>query len=509
MKKSVITAMLLMAACVQGLCQTQAKFTNPIIPGFHPDPSICRVGDDFYLVNSTFQYFPGVPIYHSRDLVNWEQVGNVLTRPSQLQLPGATSWHGIYAPTLRYNDGVYYMITTNISGGGNFMVTATDPQGPWSDPISLKQGGIDPSLYFEDGRCYMVSNPGNRIVLCEIDAKTGEQLTPSRTIWGGTGGRYPEGPHIYHKDGYYYLLISEGGTELAHSITIARSRDIYGPYESNPANPILTHCSVKAQYSQIQGTGHADMVQSPDGRWWTVFLAYRNYGGSYHHLGRETFIAPVKWDEGEWPVVNGTKPIEKEFTCAALPVPASPAPKFKPAPEGTLGYEWIHMQNPVEANYKVLKDNCIRLTAAGTLTKNDRPTFVGRRQMAPVASFGAKIDASSLGKKSRAGITVYQINDGHADIFCENGNVVVRARLKSVDTELGRIAGAAKGGKAELRVDADESRYHFMCRTSKGWQEVVSIECSLLSTEVVGGFTGVIFGLYAEGSGTADFVLPE
>ncbi|MGN0229135.1 MAG: glycoside hydrolase family 43 protein [Muribaculaceae bacterium] len=508
MKKSVITAILTIVAFAQGFCQAQVEFTNPIIPGFHPDPSICRVGDDYYIVNSTFQYFPGVPIYHSRDLVNWEQIGNVLNRESQLQLGTSSSWDGIYAPTIRYNDGVFYMVTTNLSGRGNFFVTATNPAGPWSEPIWLKQGGIDPSFYFEDGRCYMVSNPGNKIVLCEIDPKTGEQLTPSRAIWGGTGGRYPEGPHIYRKDGYYYLLISEGGTELAHGLTIARSRNIEGPYESNPANPILTHCSVKAQYSHIQGTGHGDLIQSTDGRWWVVFLAYRNYSG-VHHLGRETFIAPVEWKDGGWPVVNGGKPIEEHFKCAALPESASMAPVFPARSKNALGCEWIHIQNPIEDNYKVIGDNTIRLTAAGTLDANNKPTFVGRRQEAVKTSFGTTVDCASLGKGSRAGITVYQIRDGHAEVYCEGKDVVARMRLKSLNVELGRIKGVARGGKAEIRIDADESRYHFMCKTAKGWQEVGSVECSLLSTEVAGGFTGVILGLYAEGSGTAVFELPE
>ena len=216
-------------------------YTNPVIPGYYPDPSVCRVGEDFYLVNSSFQYFPGVPIFHSRDLIHWEQIGNVLDRESQLPLKGASSWTGIYAPTIRYHEGTFYMITTNVGSGGNFFVTATDPRGPWSEPIWLKQGGIDPSLYFEDGRCYMVSNPNDGIWLCEIDPKTGEQLNESQMLWQGDGGRYPEAPHIYHKDGYYYLLIAEGGTEFGHKLTIARSRNIYGPYESNPDNPILYH----------------------------------------------------------------------------------------------------------------------------------------------------------------------------------------------------------------------------------------------------------------------------
>ena len=195
------------------LAQNSQGYQNPVIPGFHPDPSICRVGDDYYLVTSSFQYFPGVPLFHSRDLAHWEQIGHCLTRQSQLPLHDANSTEGIYAPTIRYHEGTFYMTTTNVSDKGNFIVYATNPYGEWSEPVWLEQGGIDPSLYFEDGKCYLVSNPSDGIYLCEINPKTGEQLTESRCIWNGTGGRYPEGPHIYKKDGWYYLLISEGGTE--------------------------------------------------------------------------------------------------------------------------------------------------------------------------------------------------------------------------------------------------------------------------------------------------------
>ena len=348
---SVITALQLTA-------QSAGAYLNPVIPGFNPDPSICRVGNDYYVVNSTFHYFLGVPIYHSTDMVNWEQIGNVLTRDSQLPLNQASSWLGIYATTIRYHEGTFYMITTNVGNGGNFMVTATDPRGPWSEPIWLKQQGIDPSLYWEDGHCYMVSNPGDKIWLCEIDDKTGEQLTESVALWCGDGGRYPEAPHIYKKDGYYYLLISEGGTELAHSLTIARSKNIEGPYISNPANPIMTNCSQKGQVLQVQGTGHGDFVQAPDGSWWVAFLAYRNFGGSYHHLGRETYLAPVQWPEGGWPVVNGGEPID---TLMQANLGGTPVRRLRTVthedlmawPERPM---WMHMQSPIEANYERCQD---------------------------------------------------------------------------------------------------------------------------------------------------------
>lgn len=293
-------------------------YKNPILSGFHPDPSICRVGDDFYLVNSSFEFFPGVPIFHSRDLINWKQIGHCLTRNSQLPLEKAGISQGIYAPTIRYNDGTFYMITTNISDKGNFIVHTKDPAGEWSEPVWLEQKGIDPSLYFENGRCYLTSNPDNMIYLYEIDLKTGKQLSESKALWAGTGGRYPESPHIYKKDNWYYLLISEGGTEYGHKVTIARSRNIDGPYDSNPANPILTHANLNAQTNPIQGTGHGDLVQAGDGSWWMVCLGFRPQSGLHHMLGRETFLAPVRWDKDAWPVVNGNGTQEHiDFTATS------------------------------------------------------------------------------------------------------------------------------------------------------------------------------------------------
>ena len=502
MRKLFFSLSLLASSMVMNVAAQE--YVNPVISGFNPDPSICRVGDDYYVVNSSFQYFPGVPIYHSKDLVNWEQIGNVLNRDSQLPLKGASSWLGIYAPTLRYNDGIYYMVTTNVGNGGNFFVTATRPEGPWSEPVWLEQQGIDPSLYFEDGKCYLVSNPDNNITLCEIDAKTGKQLSESKSIWRGTGGRYPEGPHIYKKDGYYYLLISEGGTELAHKLTIARSRDIYGPYESNPANPIFTHCCMAAQGSVIQGTGHGDFVEAADGSWWITFLAFRFHGGSYHHLGRETFLAPVEWNAGEWPVVNGNMPVDTLMRVATLPLSPVDRQLHRGRFPKTLGAEWVHIQNPVASNYR-LHNGVLELKGAASLTLNDHPTFVGIRQTRPVMSVETLLDCSQMGNEGRAGITVYQINDGHADLFCEGGDAVLRCRMKSLDVELGRVKDVLHKGKCRLRMEADKDRYRFLCKKGDEWQEVGSLECSLLSTEVVGGFTGVVLGLYAEGDGVARF----
>jgi alpha-N-arabinofuranosidase len=472
---------------IQLLLALAVAINNPIIPGFHPDPSICAVDSDYYLVNSSFQYFPGVSIFHSRDLAHWEQIGNVLNRESQLKLKGATSWTGIYAPTIRYNNGTYYMITTNIGNGGNFIVTAKNPRGPWSEPIWLKQQGIDPSLYFENGKCYMVSNPNDHITLCEINPNTGEQLTLSQSIWQGTGGRYPEGPHIYKKDGYYYLLISEGGTEYGHSLTIARSKNIYGPYEGNPNNPILCNQRRITQSCQIQGTGHGDFVQSPDGKWWVVFLAFRTYGGNYHHLGRETFLAPVEWKTGEWPIVN------KNGTITSSDFIKSSSGKDTTS---------IFIQNPDSTKYKQLKNGWRLYAGKSSLTENNRPTFVGERQTDANMSIFYSVSLHNSKSGDEAGLTAYQINDGHYDIAVINNNgkkaIKYRLQIKSVVKEgIVENIKIANARDIKLRLRSDNSKYYLEYSVNgTDFITAASAENALLSSEVVGGFTGIIIGRY-------------
>ena len=472
-----------------------ALLLNPILPGFHPDPSIVAVGGDYYIVNSSFHYFPGVPIYHSTDLEHWEQIGNVLDRPSQLPLKNSSSWLGIYAPTIRYNDGTFYMITTNVGNGGNFMVTATNPAGPWSEPIWLEQQGIDPSLYFEDGRCYMVSNPDGVITLCEIDPTTGATLSPSKPLWEGTGGRYPEGPHIYRKDGWYYLLISEGGTELAHKLTIARSRKIYGPYKAYADNPIFTHCSQVAHKNQIQGTGHGDFFQKEDGSWAVVFLAYRRYGGDFHHLGRETFMAPVTWEKG-WPVINGGKPVE------ASPGPAvSRNYRFD---NSDFSPEWMHIMHPVKENYRAENGRLIlRGNGLGLDTQEGSPSTILRRQERATVTMETTVRMLEDGE---AGLCLYQIFCGHAGIYISKKagkqEVTVRYRIRGVEHEAARVPMASDSVK--FRITGFDDRYDFEMLDAGAWKCLASLDVALLSTEVVGGFTGVTTGPFCK-EGTAEF----
>lgn len=488
----------------------QWGYENPVISGFHPDPSVCRVGDDFYLVNSTFQFFPGVPVFHSQDLIHWELIGHCLTRRSQIALGEAEAGGGIYAPTIRYHDGTFYMIVTNVTSGGNLIVTATNPAGPWSDPVWVNQDGIDPTLFWDEETCYYVGTSQGSIVLFEIDPTTGEHLTETKPIWKGTGGRWPEGPHLYKKDGWYYLLIAEGGTELAHCVTIGRSRNIWGPYEGCPDNPLLTHCSLAGQDSIIQGLGHSDLVQAADGSWWAVCLGFRWPVGSHHLLGRETFLVPVTWEKGQWPVYNNRQPLSTDMQCPTLPqvLLAEPSPTMtfssatadKPFAEGRFDLRLNFLCNPVEENYSLTaREGWLRLTAGEkNLDEAGPSTFIGARQTAISQIARTVIDGSGLKEGGRAGLTVYMGSRYHYDVaIVRKGGRCVAQMLYC----LGNMAHVEKevaldGPTAQLVVEAEPGIY----RLNVNGGQVTVMDAHFLSSETAGGFTGIYFGAFCDGA---------
>lgn len=513
--KKILIAIAVAGISGGAIANTSHGYRNPVIPGFYPDPSVCRVGEDFYLVNSSFQFFPGVPIFHSKDLIHWEQIGNVLDRESQLPLKEANSWLGIYAPTIRHHDGLYYMVTTNVgndnAGRGNFFVTATDPAGPWSDPIWLDQGGIDPSFFFEDGKTYFSSNPDGAIWLCEIDPVTGKQLTESRRIWGGDGGRYPEAAHIYKKDGWYYLMIAEGGTEMGHSETIARSRDIYGPYESNPANPILYHLRQAAQDNPIQGTGHADLTDDGRGGWWIVNLAFRPQTMNQHLTGRETYLAPVEWNAEGWPVVNGGGIIYEYMDVPTLPqsdaTSRSRTYDFTSITE--MPFNWMYLRNPHFENYSLSRDGLrLKATSEG-LDSMESPTFVAVRQQDIEFEASAILSLSDATSGTKAGISVYMDAGNHYDINLvqdKDGSQAVKLeyRLNSLSGDKSSATTFTSGEDVKLIVKGSKDTYEFFYSSCSGQPiSLGKLDSRYLSTETAGGFTGITLGLFAEGNGTA------
>jgi xylan 1,4-beta-xylosidase len=481
-------------------------YTNPVIPGFFSDPSVCRVGDDYYLVNSTFEYFPGVPVFHSKDLVNWELIGYSIHRPDQLKKAGNVLQPNIFATTIRHRDGVFYMITTNMGGGGNFYVTATNAAGSWSDPVWIEAPAIDPDLFFDDdGKAYVISST---LDLHEIDLKTGKFLSEGRKLWNGAGGRYAEGPHLYKKDGFYYLMVAEGGTEEAHSETIARSKNIWGPYNSNPANPILTHVNAAGQGNPIQGVGHADIVQAHDGSWWIVFHGYRTVGGIHHILGRETCLAPVTWPKNGWPVVNGNGTATVNMTVPTLPLKPFPA---KPArvefDAAALGLEWNYVRMPMLASYSLAaRKSYLRLTGTEqTLEDRKTPTFVGRRLQDMSFTATTQLEFDPAGPNEDAGMILLN-NGSHFDLLVKqsNGKRVVISTLRFGSVIHESKAALLKPGPVRLIIKGDRTTFSFSyAQGSDPAVEVAKVDSKYLSSETVGGFTGVYVGFYATGNGKA------
>jgi xylan 1,4-beta-xylosidase len=320
MKRNIIVCICLFLSFI---CNSFSQsFTNPILAGFYPDPSICRAGNDYYIVNSSFAYYPGLPIFHSTDLVNWQQIGAALNRPEQLNLDSAGVSRGLFAPAITYHKGTFYIVCTLVDKGGNFVITSTNPKGPWSNLVWLPEvDGIDPSIFFdEDDKAYIVYNSippdnislhgGHRTIrMNTFDAKKLKVTSDNKIIInGGTDmSKKPvwiEGPHLFKKDGWYYLMCAEGGTDYEHSEVVFKSKTIDGPFIPYDKNPILTQRHLdKNRKNPVTNTGHADLVETPGGKWWAVFLGCRPYENNTFNTGRETFMAPVEWKEG-WPIIN-------------------------------------------------------------------------------------------------------------------------------------------------------------------------------------------------------------
>jgi alpha-N-arabinofuranosidase len=483
------------------------KYKNPVVPGFHPDPSICRVGRDFYLVTSSFEYFPGVPIFRSRDLVHWKQIGYCLDRPSQLPLDGAAASMGIWAPTLRHHTGTFYMTTTNQSSGGNFIVTASAPEGPWSEPIPVAQPGIDPSLFFdEDGSVYYTTSHGGALQ-SRIDVASGKLLSEPKLVWTGTGGQYPEGPHLYFRDGFYYLLLSEGGTEFGHMITMARARSPWGPFEPCARNPLLTHRSLK---SPIQSVGHADLVETPSGEWFTVFLATRPNGyPPCHHLGRETCLSPLTWADDGFPVIGDDGRVALEMET---PLTLEAAEGAKPRDDfmsPKLALVWNYLRNPDPSRTSLVeRSGYLRLRGSEHgLDDAASPAWVGRRQCHFAVRAAACLEFSPSSEREEAGLVVRMNERHHYEIFVTlragRPSVVVRRRIGNLQSEVAcRPLSPDEQPRVVLAIDAEREKYTFSHGPSENALRALGEgETRYLSTEVAGGFTGAYFAMYATGNG--------
>lgn len=486
------------------------EYRNPVIPGFHPDPSICRVGEDYYLVCSSFEYFPGIPLYHSKDLIHWEQIGHCISRNGQLKLmKGAPNQTGIFAPTIRYHQGVFYVITTNVSSEGydegNFYIWTKDPYGVWSDPIWLDLPGIDPSLFFdEDGRVYYTGTYSD-IYLCEIDINTGACIGDKKVIWGGTGGAYPEGPHLYKINGWYYLMISEGGTEMCHMLTIARSRSIDGPYEACHRNPVLTNRSLPLP---IKAVGHADLVQAQDGSWWAVCLGIRPISYPYRHqLGRETYLCPVSWDEEGWPVFGNHGTLDLLMKAKCLPEYKVQEPEARDDfDKEELAFCWNFIYNTQEELWS-LSDKKGYLTLYGNATalhETESLAWVGRRQEHMEFTARTSLFFQADMDLEEAGLTIYMNNLHHYEIALTmlNGqrSLIIRRRIGSLWKIENIITYEQEQVILELKGDKE---FYYFSYSGDGvsYKELGRGEVQYLTTEVGGRFTGNYIALYTSGNG--------
>ncbi|MFX1283518.1 MAG: glycoside hydrolase family 43 protein [Promethearchaeota archaeon] len=533
-------------------------YSNPILAGFYPDPSICRVREDYYLINSTFAFFPGIPIFHSKDLVHWEQIGHVLDRPEQLDLDGLGVSEGVFAPAIRYHQGTYYLTNTIVGGGGNFIVTAKNPAGPWSNPIWLPEVvGIDPSPFFDDeGKCYIVYNsdpPGNKslyeghraIWIYEYDLVNRKIIGDKHLLVnGGTNlSKKPiwiEGPHIFKKDDYYYLIAAEGGTSIDHSQVVFRSKEVIGPYQSYPGNPILTqrHLNPNRWYP-VTCTGHADFVETPNGEWWAVFLGCRPYQDFYCNTGRETFMTPVTWSNG-WPLINPGL----ETVLYVYPVPDLKKAEVNSFPLNgnfslkddfetkKLAHYWIFLRTPKKKWYD-LKPHMGKLIIqcqTQQLWQRENPAFIGRRQQHLNCTVSVSLLFIPKEENETSGIVAFQ-NESHyyylgktlsaskavirlekAEPFQSQSGFTYQNDSKNLLREKSErvkilneiiLKSDLLDKKIYLKIEAKGGLYGFYYALEQDkWQVVMEeVDGTHLSTAVAGGFVGVIMGMYASSQG--------
>ncbi len=504
------------------------QYLNPIMAGFYPDPSICRKGDTYYLVNSSFSFFPGVPISTSKDLVNWKQMGFVLDRQSQLPLGRQKVSGGIFAPAITYNkkNKTFYMITTNV-GMGNFFVKTKDPAKGWSEPIILPHVvGIDPSFCFDDnGKAYIVNNDepvgghdwvGERSIVChEFSVKGDSTVGPSREILrGGTHlENHPiwiEGPHMFKYNGFYYLMCAEGGTGSWHSEVILRSKNPFGPFESYSGNPILTQRQGldPNRPDFVSSAGHADIVQTPNGQWWAVFLGCRPYEEDFYNTGRDTYLLPVTWKNG-WPVIlESGKAIPTVNNKKGL----QPTENYN---TGNFSYEdnfgtdnlnirWIFLRNPKNKFYSLGSDGLTIDPQPVNISQSESPSAIFCRQQHTTFTAETELTYMPSSSKDLAGLALLQ-NEQYNFVFgkTKKGNDVMitlqRSEKTNVTVASVKLSAEDAQKPLKLKVSGNGRYYDFFYAVGNGpWQTLaLGTDAINLSTGRSGGFIGACIGLYA------------
>ena len=526
----------------------EGYFINPIISGAHPDPSICRVGNDYYIVNSSFEYFPGLPIHHSKDLVNWELIGYGLHREDQcngeMNLVDVQSDGGIHAPTIRYHKGTFYIITTNVynSGDGspglmrNFIITAKNPSGPWSKPHIIEGApGIDPDIFFDDnGKVYftgthspgdMNSNGIGEIWIQELDIKKWKLVGKRHTVWDGIFGCCTEGPHIYKEHGLYYLLVAEGGTGKNHAVMIAASENILGPYEENQRNPILTTRHLSNNYF-VNSTGHADMIELEDGRWYMVSLGKRNDLDGDANMGRETYLMPMQWEstivkweqvsEDRWEPLRYLFPVVAPLTGKVerfTPLPFTDRPQYinntviDDFLNENLDLRWTFIRVPEEKTYSLLENpGFLRLySKPGKIEDRKRFGLVGFRQKESDFEFEVKMNFLPNKDKVESGVIHYQKEWNYLTntVIKKRKKYYLEQKLKEKGKEVVTLKKTIlKGydGNIILKVKSKKDRYDFFYSLNDGssFDYFTSIEAIKVLDR---NYTGALLGLFTTSNG--------
>lgn len=507
------------------------QYLNPILSGFYPDPSICRKGDDYFMVNSTFAYYPGIPIFHSRDLVHWNQLGYVLNRPSQLQLDGIRLSGGIYAPAIEYNphNDTFYLITTCVDGIGNFIVKTDDPfKGEWSDPITLPAvGGIDPSLFFdEEGAGYIVNNDspagqpeyeGHRAIwLHRFNPLTDQTFGEAKMIIDGGVDKsqkpiWIEGPHLYRIDGRYFLMCAEGGTSVDHREVIFSANSLDEPFVPYKNNPILTQKDLPDERPEsVTSTGHADLIDTPSGEWYAVFLGCRPYQGNDYYTGRETFLLPVTWENGYPIILAEGEPVPTVVDKPGLaPITHFLTGNFQWTDRfelPSLGHEWLFVRTPVGEWWHSGEGALAITPLARTIYETGNPAYIGRRIQHQDFEFSAEIEFTPQSEGQLAGICCFQ-NETHNIVL---GKTMLEQKQTMVllladgDTNpiqlfSSTVPEANLSTPVTLRVKANNGQLSFqIAYAGEEWMTVASeIDATVLTTERAGGFVGATVGMYA------------
>ncbi|MDR1527367.1 MAG: glycoside hydrolase family 43 protein [Dysgonamonadaceae bacterium] len=506
------------------------QYQNPVLSGFYPDPAICRKGADYYLVVSSFAYYPGIPIFHSLDLVHWKQTGHVLNRPSQLNLDGIRLSGGVYAPAIAYNphNDTFYLVNTCVGGIGNFVVKTKDPmQQNWSDPIVLpKVGGIDASIFFDDdGKAYIVNNDapqgepeweGHRAIWIHRYDVAADSTSDAKVIVdGGTDkAKHPiwiEAPHLYKINGHYYLMCAEGGTGTQHSEVIFRSDNVMGTYIPWKNNPILTQRDLPADRPDpVTCAGHADWVQTPEGEWYAVFLACRPYEGEHFNTGRETFLLPVKWED-EYPVILPKgEPVpyvvEKTGIIPRNDVDKGNFSRYDDFSGNRLDDRWIFIRTPRSAWWSLTPGGLSLKPNGRSVYEQDNPAFIGSRQQHLCFEVQTELEYHPKTASNLAGLVCYQ-NEKYNFVFGKTLSAAGKACLALDEAKNGQVTRLAEVEILEtrapltLKVVGNGARYSFYASLDEGasWKPVFEdADGKILSTQTAGGFTGVVIGMYVQ-----------